>query len=90
VIDVLRFKDILRSESSLNPACVLLQQHSSTPMPIIAQIWISERHHGVDASLLSLGPEKAQNTIKNIVRITFAWISRYNSMSTRTMYKLVL
>jgi len=40
-----------------------------SPTHIISQIQTSERHHGVDASLLSLkwgvGLEKAKNTIKN-------------------------
>jgi len=42
-------------------------------MQIIAQIRTSERHHGVDASLLSLkwgiGLEKAKNTINNITQL---------------------
>jgi len=44
-----------------------------SPMQVIAQIRTSERHHGVDASLLSLkwgiGLEKAKNTIDNTTQI---------------------
>jgi len=44
-----------------------------SPMQIIAQIRTSERHHGVDASLLSLkwgiGLEKAKDTLDNTTQM---------------------
>jgi len=45
----------------------------SSPIHTISQIRTSERHHGVDAALLSLkwgiGLEKAKNTIKNTTQM---------------------
>jgi len=65
--------DVCVSELQLHEVCVhefdLLQ---NSPGQIIAQIRTSERHHGIDAKLLSLkwgiGLEKARDTIKHTIQ----------------------